>query len=68
MSRTLHCRVDPDLDRDIETYASAHGMTQSEAVRDLLRTALGMDATDRGYSEGKLEGIAEIKRRMYGHG
>lgn len=36
-------RVDPELDRSIAAYAQAHGVKDSEAVRDLLKKGLACE-------------------------
>lgn len=73
-TKTLHCRIDRELDRAIEHFR-AHArlppghpfggrpLTRSQAIREILRQALtSAAAPDRGWHEGFLAGYAEAEK------
>ena len=51
---TLVVRIEPDLDVALRQHAKARAMNKSEAVRDLLRRAVGTVSTEEqaGYRLG----------------
>lgn len=52
-----HVRLDSDLDHGVLAFARRHGLTKSQAIRDLLRQALGnASPVDRGWREGFAQG------------
>lgn len=54
----LHVRLDKEIAQAISSYAKIHGLTKSQAARELLRQAIGAPAApiDRGWREGFMHG------------
>lgn len=62
-SRAITCKVDRELDRAIAHYAAANKLTQSQALRELLRQVLtNADDVTRGWREGFTQAYAEFQR------
>ena len=65
MARKISTRLPAALYREVRDHAAAHSMSLSEAIRDLLGIAVGMDADQRGRLEGVVAGHREVLRRMH---
>lgn len=62
---TLVVRIEPDLDTALRQHAKARGFNKSEAVRDLLRRAVGTVSTEEqaGYKLGMDRARREHRQR-----
>lgn len=61
----IHVRLDPELRRAVTTYGVKNGLTISQAVRELLRQAVGQppEPVSRGWREGFAQGHADYMRQ-----
>lgn len=62
----LNVLIDKELERALRLHADQAGLQLSQAVRDLLRHALGVVSStrDAGWREGYTRGIAEVQRTV----
>lgn len=62
MSRVISTAIDPELDAALVVYMQERGITQSQAVRNLLRTALDVcNVEESGFREGYTAAQREIR-------
>jgi len=65
MSATIHCRIDDELERVLDAFAEANGLTRPQAVRELLRRTLtSAPPIDRGWTEGFSAGYADAQEAI----
>ena len=63
MASKISVRLSSDLEERLSDYMAQTGLTQSQAVRDLLRQILtDAEAPSRGWHEGFARGHAECLR------
>ena len=68
MSKLLTIRCSDRLTTELRLHAHQRSITQSEAIRDLIRRGLGMvtSSYDAGYEEGKLAAWREHMKQLNG--
>jgi metal-responsive CopG/Arc/MetJ family transcriptional regulator len=53
MAKQLSCRIDDELDAQVEVFRQANQLSRSQAVRELLRQILtDAEPVSRGWREG----------------
>lgn len=66
MAAHVSVRLDRGLAKALRDYQKRSGKTQSQAVRDLLRYALGNTPSEAGYAEGQMAGYRDVHERLAG--
>ena len=66
MAAWLHVRLDGPTEKALRHHMAAGKLTRSQAVRDLLRHALGTVSGEReaGWHEGLMAGKAEYMKQI----
>ena len=65
MPRSISCRLDKELDMALEHFARQNRLTQSQAIRELLRQILtDAEPVSRGWREGQARGYAETQEKL----
>ncbi len=70
MAKLLTIRCSDQLTSELRLHAKQRNISQSEAIRDLMRRGLGMVSTsyDAGYEEGKLKAWHDQMKQLNGVG